>query len=168
MRALKWLGITILAIVGIAAAALTWLINARPDLSEFENLYAPAAQGNVTVRFFGTSSMLFSDGETNIMIDGWFTRPSTIAIAVGKVEPDVAAIELGLSRLGTPRTLRLSRFTPISTMQWMSPKSPNEHRPYLLVRNRPQISGAAAACQNAKSKSFKMVRRCTLATLPSR
>lgn len=107
MRALKWLGIAILAFVGIAAVALTWLINARPDLSEFHYLYAPAAQGNVTVRFFGTSSMVFSDGETNIMIDGWFTRPSTLAIAVGKVEPDVAAIEDGLSRLRNPKIAAL-------------------------------------------------------------
>ncbi len=69
----------------IAVSALTWFISARPDLSAFESLYAPSARGNVTVRFFGTSSMLFSDGETNIMIDGWFSRPSTVAMALGKV-----------------------------------------------------------------------------------
>jgi hypothetical protein len=75
MIVVKWLGIAAVVIIGIAAAALTWLITARPDLSAFENLYAPLARSKATVRFFGTSSMLFSDGETNIMIDGWFSRP---------------------------------------------------------------------------------------------
>lgn len=37
MRALKWLGITILAIIGIAAATLTWLTQTRPELSELES-----------------------------------------------------------------------------------------------------------------------------------
>lgn len=100
MIVLKWISIALLALIGLGAAAFAWLIATRPDLSEFENYYARPAQSAVTVRFFGTSSMLFSDGETNIMIDGWFTRPSTLAMAFGKVDPDIAAIESGLARLG--------------------------------------------------------------------
>jgi len=112
MIVLKWFGLAVLVIIGVAAAALIWLTTARPDLSEFNNFYAPAAQRPVTVRFFGTSSMLFSDGETNIMIDGWFTRPSTFAMALGKVEPDIAAIENGLARLGNPN---LAALIPVHT-----------------------------------------------------
>lgn len=107
MKALKWFGITILSMILILLATLAWLITARPDLSAYERFYAPPARGKVTVRFFGTSSMLFSDGETNVMIDGWFTRPSTVTTVLGKVAPDVAAIEGGLLRLGNPKIAAL-------------------------------------------------------------
>jgi L-ascorbate metabolism protein UlaG (beta-lactamase superfamily) len=56
------------------------------------------AEGSVTVRFTGTSTLLFSDGETAWMIDGWFTRPSPLAVAVGSIEPDLDAIAFGLDR----------------------------------------------------------------------
>lgn len=50
----------------------------------------------VTVRFTSTSTLLFTDGTTNIMIDGWFSRPSPFALAFGKIEPDLDAITFGL------------------------------------------------------------------------
>ena len=56
--------------------------------------------GAVTVRFTGTSTLLFDDGDTQWMIDGWFTRPSAFALGFGKIEPDLAAIEFGLRANG--------------------------------------------------------------------
>ncbi len=35
-------------------------------------------QGAVTVRFTGTSTLLFSDGQSQWLIDGWFTRVSPV------------------------------------------------------------------------------------------
>jgi L-ascorbate metabolism protein UlaG (beta-lactamase superfamily) len=52
----------------------------------------------VTVRFTGTSTLLVSDGETDWMVDGWFTRIRPLALALGEIEPDVDAIEHGLLR----------------------------------------------------------------------
>jgi L-ascorbate metabolism protein UlaG (beta-lactamase superfamily) len=53
--------------------------------------------GAVTVRFSGTSTLLFSDGQTQWMIDGWFTRPAPLRLLLGKIGPDVQAIENGLA-----------------------------------------------------------------------
>lgn len=52
--------------------------------------------GAVTVRFSGTSTLLFSDGATAWMIDGWFTRPGIVQTLFGEIAPDLAAIEYGL------------------------------------------------------------------------
>lgn len=54
------------------------------------------ADGAVTVRFTGTSTLLFSDGTTSWMTDGWFTRVSPLRLLVGEIEPDLEAIETGL------------------------------------------------------------------------
>jgi L-ascorbate metabolism protein UlaG (beta-lactamase superfamily) len=53
-------------------------------------------EGAVSVRYTGTSTLLFSDGETRWMIDGWFTRVGPLALAMGEIEPDLAAIDYGL------------------------------------------------------------------------
>jgi len=102
MKALKKIGKASLIIILLFVVALVVLLNTRPDLSEFENSYAGPATGKMTVRFFGTSSMMFSDGETNIMIDGWFTRPNPFDALFGKIEPDAKAIDAGFQKLGDP------------------------------------------------------------------
>ena len=55
-------------------------------------------QGAVTVRYTGTSTLLFSDGQTSWMIDGWFSRPGLIELLFGEIEPDLEAIEYGLAQ----------------------------------------------------------------------
>jgi len=106
-RVLKWVAIAVVGFIVVVALTLAWLVNSPADLSAYEDAYAPAADNGVTVRFFGTSSMLFSDGETNIMIDGWFSRPSLGSTAFGMVEPDIPAIEAGLAKLGNPKVAAL-------------------------------------------------------------
>ena len=103
MKLLKRFLLVLLAFVGLVVVAFFWLINSAPDMSEFEGLYAKPASSKVTVQFFGTSSMMFSDGETNILIDGWFTRPTDASMAFGTVTPDEAAISYGLEKLGNPQ-----------------------------------------------------------------
>jgi L-ascorbate metabolism protein UlaG (beta-lactamase superfamily) len=53
--------------------------------------------GAVTVRFSGTATLLFSDGETQWMTDGWFTRPGPLRLLLGRIGPDLQAIEQGLA-----------------------------------------------------------------------
>jgi L-ascorbate metabolism protein UlaG (beta-lactamase superfamily) len=55
-------------------------------------------EGALTVRFTGTSTLLFSDGETSWMIDGWFSRFGPLALLAGSIEPDMVAIERGLAQ----------------------------------------------------------------------
>ncbi len=65
-----------------------WAIEGTPD----------PRPGSVTARWTGTSTLVFSDGETTLIIDGWFTRPSALAMLYGEIEPDLEAIEQGLAR----------------------------------------------------------------------
>ncbi|MEM7137396.1 MAG: MBL fold metallo-hydrolase [Myxococcota bacterium] len=57
-------------------------------------------EGSVTVRYTGTSTLVFSDGETTWMTDGWFTRAGPLRVLFGEIEPDTAAIQRGLERNG--------------------------------------------------------------------
>lgn len=59
---------------------------------------ATTPPGSVTVRFTGTSTLLFDDGETAWMVDGWFSRFSPLTLLNGEIEPDVEAIAAGLAR----------------------------------------------------------------------
>ncbi len=53
--------------------------------------------GAVTVRFTGTATLVFSDGETTWMTDGWFSRPGPLRLLFGEIEPDLEAIDRGLA-----------------------------------------------------------------------
>ena len=63
----------------------------------------PAAEaipeGAVTVRFAGTTTLLVSDGETDFMFDGWFSRPGPITLLTSEFSPDLANIEYGLDAM---------------------------------------------------------------------
>ena len=58
----------------------------------------PSAGGEVTARFLGVSTILLSDGNTAIMTDGFFSRPSAGKLLFGKIAPDPARIDDALAR----------------------------------------------------------------------
>ena len=66
-------------------------------------LPAAAPGAPIQVRFAGVSTLLFSDGETAWMIDGFFSRPSGLKTLFGRIAPDTAAIQRNLARLGSPK-----------------------------------------------------------------
>lgn len=72
----------------VAAVDPSWALGGSADIPD----------GAVSVRYTGTATLVFSDGETTWMTDGWFTRPRPLQIAFGEIEPDMAAIDLGLAR----------------------------------------------------------------------
>jgi L-ascorbate metabolism protein UlaG (beta-lactamase superfamily) len=87
----------------LAAAAFYLLGTYDPPPVDPAWAIAPSAQipaGSVTVRWTGTATLVFSDGETTWMTDGWFSRPGPLEVLGGKIAPDVAAIERGLARNG--------------------------------------------------------------------
>ncbi|MDX5459028.1 MBL fold metallo-hydrolase [Micromonospora tulbaghiae] len=62
-----------------------------------------AAAAPVEATFFGTSSLHVSDGISGILIDGFFSRPSLLRVALGRVAPDRGRITSALSRAGVTR-----------------------------------------------------------------
>lgn len=101
LRTVMWtLGVLLFA----ALLTLVYALNSytelpvSPDWEVAGSDVIPA--GAVTVRFSGTSTLLFSDGDTRWMIDGWFSRPGPLRLAVGTIAPDLDAIERGLAANG--------------------------------------------------------------------
>lgn len=101
MIVLRFLLILLLLAVFLAGAVLGWAllvyteVPVNPQWAVTGGDEAPA--GGVTVRFSGTSTLLFSDGETQWMTDGWFTRPGPLRLLAGKIAPDREAIRRGLA-----------------------------------------------------------------------
>lgn len=50
--------------------------------------------------FLGVAGVHLSDGQTHLLIDGFFSRPSLLKAGFTRVSPDIAAIEAGLRRAG--------------------------------------------------------------------
>ena len=88
-------------LLGLSLSAVNYGVNnlsmAPPTEPEWEIIpREEVAAGSVTVRFTGSTTLLFDDGETSWMTDGWFSRPTFIEIITEHVEPDLAAIGRGL------------------------------------------------------------------------
>lgn len=50
-------------------------------------------EGQVRATFFGTSTLLFDDGETQLLIDGFLSRPGLGKVAFGKVRSNIPVIQ---------------------------------------------------------------------------
>ena len=76
-------------------------------LADFKQLNLPegtraeAGKGQLSVLFMGVTTLLFDDGETAIMTDGYFSRQARAAL--GKAEPDPARIAKALQRAGVKK-----------------------------------------------------------------
>jgi L-ascorbate metabolism protein UlaG (beta-lactamase superfamily) len=101
---MKWLKRIGGALVVIAVALFVagwWLLNDRPSLTQYEAMRAaPAEAGGISVKFLGVATILIDDGETALLTDGFFSRPSALQLLTGKIEPDLEAITQGMKRAG--------------------------------------------------------------------
>ncbi|QIK75478.1 MBL fold metallo-hydrolase [Nocardioides piscis] len=85
----------------------------RPDLSRHAARFdVPPAGGGFAVTFLGVSTLLFDDGETAVLTDGYFSRPSLARVGLRKVAPDAARIDSALARAGIQR---LAGVLPVHT-----------------------------------------------------
>lgn len=97
---------------GVIYAVAGW--RDRPALAELpwsivETL--PDHPGAVSVTWFGISSLLIDDGETQILVDGTFTRLSPLDIALARpVRSDIAAINFVMDEY---RIDRLAAIVPV-------------------------------------------------------
>ena len=92
-----------LFLLGISAFALAYVYLRSLEQSEppVEKRWevegtAKVPPGSLTVRFTGTTTLLFTDGDTQWMVDGWFSRPGILDYLFGGVAPDVDAVTRGL------------------------------------------------------------------------
>ena len=64
-----------------------------PSLEPYEDYFLKpsleeATENRLTATFFGTTTILISDGETSVMTDGFFSRPRLRTLLFGKIMPD--------------------------------------------------------------------------------
>lgn len=77
----------------------------RPPLAPYRSLFAREAAPGGALRavFAGTSTILFRDRDTAVLIDGFFTRPGLARVALGRIAPDPATVDRCLRRLAVTR-----------------------------------------------------------------
>jgi L-ascorbate metabolism protein UlaG (beta-lactamase superfamily) len=76
----------------------------RPDLARYADRFdVPPAEGAFGVTFLGVSSLLFDDGTSAVLTDGYFSRPSLAAVGLRRLAPDQARITGALEGAGIDR-----------------------------------------------------------------
>jgi len=113
---LRWLRIAAISgilIVAIATAIVVWLWQDRSELSELEWPLADAAiePGEaVTVTWLGVTTLLFDDHETQILIDGFFSRPGIPETAFRRIKTDIASVNFAMAKF---QINRLAAIVPV-------------------------------------------------------
>ena len=110
-----WLAAASVAIVAaLTAAAFAWAWRDRPPVAALGwpvAAHAAPGDGRVTVTWLGITTLLFDDGETQILTDGTFTRLSAFDLLSQRgVRSDLATINHGLASL---RINRLAAIIPV-------------------------------------------------------
>jgi L-ascorbate metabolism protein UlaG (beta-lactamase superfamily) len=91
----------------IGTAAYAQKTSSPAAIEKFRSYYleqtgAALTDGAVRVTFIGTTTLLFDDGDTQLMIDGFFTRP-TLEQFKGKIETDTKVVDAALRRANVNR-----------------------------------------------------------------
>ena len=106
------LGMT--AIVAFGFLVLTMLWRDRDSLDDIDIAQPPSVQSvdsPVTVTWFGVTTLLFDDGETQILIDGFISRPTLFQLLTARsVDNDIATINYFLNEY---RVRRLAAIIPV-------------------------------------------------------
>ncbi len=87
----------------------------RPDLADCGgNFDVPAAAeaSPVSVTWAGVTTMLVDDGQSALLTDGFFSRPSLLAVGTRRLTPSLPRIDGCLARLGIDR---LEAVLPVHT-----------------------------------------------------
>ena len=106
MKTLRRVLLAVLATALLGFAAVWLGFHWHPSLARYQALALPAAPaqpGALRVTWLGVSTLLFSDGETAWLTDGFFSRPGPLQTGLGQVAPDPAAVQAALARAGVQR-----------------------------------------------------------------
>ncbi len=88
----------LLLVVVLLGAFIFIFIQTRPsgDIEHYKTYFTDDSgqptNNSVKVTFFGVSTLLFDDGETQILLDGFFSRPSMLAALFTDIESDTVLI----------------------------------------------------------------------------
>ncbi|MDH3337325.1 MAG: MBL fold metallo-hydrolase [Gammaproteobacteria bacterium] len=106
------IAVAAIVIIGAVAAVLLWRDRESLDMIDWPRYPSIAPTHDaVTVTWLGVTTLLFDDGETQILIDGFFSRPSIFEILFGRgVESDAATINYVLDEY---RMRRLAALIPV-------------------------------------------------------
>ena len=88
----------------------------RPDLDKYQDRFdVPAAEDDFAVTFLGVATLLFDDGESAVLFDGFFSRPSLLNLLARKISPHDGRIDAALDRVGFGRSSdrRLGAVIPV-------------------------------------------------------
>src|SRR5512138_2353599 len=99
-------GLAITVVLIGAAAYVYYGLTHGPDVSSFVALRtSPDISRNAPLRvtFLGVSTLLLDDGNTKILLDGFFTRPNARQLFLEKISPDKTIIKNSLQRAGIGR-----------------------------------------------------------------
>ncbi|MBE5107464.1 MBL fold metallo-hydrolase [Bacillus thuringiensis] len=100
-----FIGLLVLVIIASIFVYYKLLIPSA-DIQQYKEYYAPKTtqkvlnQGEVKVTFLGTSSLLFDDGNTQLMIDGFISRPSLPKVVFSNLKTDEDTVDKVLNRIG--------------------------------------------------------------------
>lgn len=99
------LGIAILSVV----AVVVFLLQPSGQVADFKKwqYHSSAKQtpsSSLQVKFFGVSTLLFDDGETQILIDGFFSRPSLYQVLFQKIQSQPELIRQMIQQQHLQRT----------------------------------------------------------------
>jgi L-ascorbate metabolism protein UlaG (beta-lactamase superfamily) len=91
----------------IALVCLGLMACGQVNLKRSFDPYSPAEiyetpkrqRTGLQAQFFGTSTILFSDGEHSILIDGFFSRPSWQKLVLTNIKPAPGEIKFALSKI---------------------------------------------------------------------
>lgn len=104
-RLLRRVAAALLAALLLVLAYALVQFQRRPSLAPYQALTLPvsAEASAVRVRFAGVATLVFDDGETVWMTDGFFSRPPALRTLFGRIGPDPVAVDAALRRLGVNR-----------------------------------------------------------------
>jgi len=105
MRGARGVAAALGAVLLCATVFVSVQANRRPQLGPYASLQLPAAStaSPVRVSFAGVSTLMFDDGETKFITDGFFTRPGLSRLLLARIATDERAVDAGLARLGADR-----------------------------------------------------------------
>lgn len=89
--------IVLTVLVAAAVGGVLYMASPSGDIEEYAKYYiddtSSPANGKVKITFFGVSTLLFDDGETQFLIDGFFTRPPFLKLMTAELSTDSASID---------------------------------------------------------------------------
>ena len=110
---MRYLALTLCVLAVVLVAAAVWLWQDRANIADLDWPIADTTvePGDaVTVTWLGVTTLLFDDNETQVLIDGFFTRTNVLDMIFGELSTDIATVNYVMSEF---RINRLAAIVPV-------------------------------------------------------